>query len=54
DAGYKHCWVVRFTDKAVIDSYREHPDHVAFADNRFRPYAGGRVSIDYQDSGSNQ
>ncbi|MEW8292943.1 MAG: Dabb family protein [Candidatus Thiodiazotropha endolucinida] len=32
----------------MIDSYREHPDHVAFADNHFRPVAGDRVSIDYQ------
>lgn len=52
DADYRHCWVVRFADKAVIDSYRDHPDHRKFADARFRPHAGGRVSIDYQDSGS--
>lgn len=47
---YKFCWLVRFTDKAVIDSYREHPDHIAFFDNLFRPYAGERMSIDFQDS----
>jgi len=45
---YRYCWRVRFCHPAVIDSYREHPDHVAFADQRFRPYAGGRVSIDYR------
>lgn len=50
NADYKHCWVIKFTDKAVIDSYKHHPDHVSFADNLFRPYAGGRVSIDYEDS----
>jgi len=50
DAGYRHCWVVRFTDRAVIDSYRDHPDHRQFANDRFRPYAGGRLSIDYEDS----
>lgn len=49
-ADYPHCWVVRFTDRAVIDSYRDHPDHQQFANERFRPYAGGRVSIDYEDS----
>ena len=51
DAKYKHCWVVRFTDRSVIDSYRDHPDHQHFADKRFRPYAGGRLSVDYEDSG---
>ena len=52
DAQYKHCWVVRFTDRSVIESYRHHPDHQRFADECFRPYAGGRVSIDYEDNSS--
>jgi fructose-bisphosphate aldolase class II len=50
DAAFPHCWVVRFAAREVIDSYRDHPDHRQFADNRFRPYAGGRVSIDFQES----
>ncbi|MET0026467.1 MAG: ketose-bisphosphate aldolase [Candidatus Thiodiazotropha sp.] len=49
-AQYRHCWVVRFTDASVIDSYRDHPEHKKFADQRFRPHAGGRLSIDYLDS----
>ena len=49
-AKYRFCWLVRFTHKSVIDSYRDHPDHVAFADNLFRPYVGDRISIDYQDN----
>lgn len=48
DPAYRYCWVVRFCHPAVIDSYRDHPDHVAFANQLFRPVAGGRVSIDYQ------
>lgn len=48
EANYRLCWVVRFTDRSVIDSYRDHPDHQHFADTHFRPYAGGRVSIDYE------
>jgi fructose-bisphosphate aldolase class II len=52
DASYNHCWVVKFTDQSVIDSYKHHPDHQRFADERFRPYAGGRISIDYVDSSS--
>ena len=47
DARYRYTWLVRFCHPDVIDSYREHPDHVAFADNLFRPVAGGRISIDY-------
>ena len=49
-AGYRYCWNVRFCHPAVIDSYRTHPDHVAFADNLFRPVAGDRISVDYQES----
>jgi fructose-bisphosphate aldolase class II len=48
DARYRYTWLVRFCHPAVIDSYRQHPDHVAFADQHFRPIAGDRVSIDYQ------
>lgn len=47
-ARYRFSWLVKFCHSAVIDSYREHPDHVAFADNLFRPIAGDRISIDYQ------
>ena len=47
DTKYRYTWLVRFCHPAVIDSYREHPDHVAFANNLFRPVAGERISIDY-------
>lgn len=47
-AGYRYCWLVRFSGEAVIDSYREHPDHKHFADTLFRPVAGDRISIDYE------
>lgn len=50
DAEYRFCWLVCFTHKAVIDSYRQHPDHVHFADTLFRPYAGDRISIDFEDN----
>jgi fructose-bisphosphate aldolase class II len=48
DADYKYAWVMHFCHPAVIDSFRKHPVHVDFADNLFRPVAGGRISIDYQ------
>jgi len=47
-AAYPYTWLVRFCHPAVIDSYRDHPSHVAFADQLFRPVAGERISIDYQ------
>lgn len=47
DAKFHYVWLVRFCHPAVIDSYRDHPDHVAFADRHFRPVAGERVSIDF-------
>ncbi len=47
DAKYRFCWLVRFVHPAVIDSYRDHPEHVRFADELFRPVAGDRISIDY-------
>jgi len=50
NAKYKFTWLVEFVHEKVIDSYREHPDHVAFADNLFRPVAGDRVSIDYRQN----
>ena len=48
NAGYRFTWLVRFCHEAVIDSYRDNPDHVRFADELFRPVAGNRVSIDYR------
>jgi SAM-dependent methyltransferase len=45
---YRYAWLIRFAHPAVIASYREHPDHVAFADTRFRPVAADRVSMDYR------
>ena len=50
DASYRYTWLVRFCHEKVIDSYREHPAHVAFADKVFRPVAGNRISIDYGSS----
>jgi fructose-bisphosphate aldolase class II len=49
-ASYRYCWNVRFCHPAVIDSYRAHPDHIAFADSLFRPVAADRISIDYLES----
>jgi len=50
NAKYQFCWLIEFVHKNVIDSYREHPDHVSFANELFRPVAGDRISIDYLQS----
>lgn len=54
DAKYRWCWLVRFAHPAVIDAYREHPDHVSYADNRFRPIADDRISVDYELTGAEE
>ena len=48
NADYQYCWIMHFCHPAVIDSFREHPNHVAFANKLFRPVAAKRISIDYQ------
>lgn len=50
NAQYQFSWLIEFVHENVIDSYRDHPDHVAFADNLFRPVAGDRISIDYYEN----
>lgn len=44
---YAHCWVVRFAGEGVVPLYRDHPDHVAFADRHFRPIAADRMTVDF-------
>jgi fructose-bisphosphate aldolase class II len=50
DAGsaYRYCWLIRFASPLVRDSYRDHPDHVTFADTLFRPVAQDRITIDFE------
>ena len=50
EAEYCYTWLIRFCHSAVIDSYRNHPKHIAFADTLFRPVAAERISVDYQTS----
>jgi len=44
---YRYCWLIRFAHESVIESYKTHPVHVAFADTYFRPLAADRISNDY-------
>jgi fructose-bisphosphate aldolase class II len=47
-ARYRYCWLIRFCSAPVIDAYPNHPDHLAFANIRFRPLAEDRLKIDYE------
>ena len=46
---FRFCWLVEFVHEKVIESYHDHPDHVAFASQLFRPVAGDRISIDFTE-----
>ena len=46
-AKFRCCWLVEFAHRKVIESYRDHPDHAAFANQLFRPIAAERISIDF-------
>lgn len=50
-ARYRFCWLVQFAHRKVIESYREHPDHLEFANELFRPIAGDRISVDFSEAG---
>lgn len=45
---YRHCWLIRFAGEAVIASYRDHPRHLHYADEIFRPTAPDRLTIDFE------
>jgi hypothetical protein len=47
DGRYAHCWVVRFAGEGVVPLYRDHPDHMTFAERYFRPIAADRMTIDF-------
>jgi hypothetical protein len=51
NAKYRWCWLIRFANESVIPFYRDHPDHVAYANEQFRPMADDRISIDYMLEG---
>lgn len=48
DARYRYTFVIDLIDRQVLDEYRDHPLHVAFADDFFRPLATDRITTDYE------
>jgi len=48
DKRYSYFWNIRFASAEVVNNYADHPLHVAYADQVFRPAAKDRLSIDYR------
>ncbi len=48
NAKYHYTWLVRFCHPALVDSYHQHPDYVAFNAKLFRAASEQRVTIDFQ------
>jgi len=46
-ARYRFCWLIQFTHAKAADHYRDHPDHLSFANSLFRPVATDRLTIDF-------
>jgi fructose-bisphosphate aldolase class II len=44
---FRFCWLIELVHEKAMASYRDHPEHVAFANQLFRPIAGDRISIDF-------
>jgi fructose-bisphosphate aldolase class II len=47
-ARYRYFISVLFSGPEVVERYRDHPLHVAFADQVFRPLAKDRLTTDYR------
>ncbi|HZS90513.1 MAG TPA: Dabb family protein [Chloroflexota bacterium] len=47
-ARYRYFFDIGFVDEATIDYYMNHPAHVAFATQVFRPMAPDRITTDYR------
>ena len=45
---YRYCWLIRFANASVIETYKTHPVHIQYADNFFRPIAADRITNDYE------
>jgi len=47
NAKYRYNLAIDFQDERVIEFYKHHPIHVAYADDYFRPLAADRITTDY-------
>jgi fructose-bisphosphate aldolase class II len=49
DGGFPHAIAMTFADRAALESYRAHPDHVRFRDELFFPFLARKASLDYEE-----
>lgn len=49
-ACYRYNFTIDLCDEGALRTYQEHPIHVAFASNHFRPLAPDRITTDYEVS----
>ncbi len=47
-AKYHYTWRVRFCHSALVASYQEHPDYVAFTNKLFRSVVEDKITINFQ------
>lgn len=50
DDKYQFCWMIRFANKSVIDSFSQHPNFQAFSNKLFKSYACESVTTHYQQN----
>ena len=46
--GYELGLVVRFLDRAALDHYAQHPEHVAVVEKLVKPHAADVLALDYE------
>jgi hypothetical protein len=46
--GYTHGLVVRFTDRAALQTYGPHPEHQRVVQNLIKPIAADILALDYE------
>ena len=46
--GYTHGLVVRFKDRAALESYGPHPEHQRVVQNFIRPISADILALDYE------
>ena len=48
NARYRYHFTIDLRDERSLRTYQDHPIHVAFANNHFRPLAPERITTDYE------
>ncbi|MHB9101496.1 MAG: hypothetical protein ACYC2E_08295 [Sulfuricella sp.] len=50
EAKYRHCWLVRFASREIIDSYNNQADQIKFAKSASQQNALDKTSLNYEIS----